>query len=107
MWPLLSARTTASVANLMMVRRTGFKSTLLLNLPFQPGLSEQKKRLHQRYNTYKSSARAGFHYGQSGCWSLLRSVRDGKKHLPVAQKEARALLNEAGASSNPSARDAQ
>lgn len=56
---------------------------------------------------YKSSARAGFHQGdgesdeQSECGSLLVSVGDGKKYLLAAQKEARALLNEAGASSDP------
>lgn len=66
-----------------------------------------KMRLCQRCNMYKSSARAGFHQGdgeceeQSECGSLLSSAGDGKKYLLAAQKEARALLNEAGASSDP------
>lgn len=38
---------------------------------------------------------------RSGRRSLLSSVRDGKKHLPASQKEARAVLNEAAASSTP------
>lgn len=38
---------------------------------------------------------------QSGCWSLLSPVGDRKEYLPAVQKEARALLKEAGASSNP------
>lgn len=37
----------------------------------------------------------------SGCRSLFSWVGDGEKYLPAAQKEARALLNEAEASSNP------
>ena len=55
----------------------------------------------------KLSAGAGFHQGGRGCdeqlvcRSLLSSVGGGKKYLPAAHKEARALLNEAGASSNP------